>query len=301
MPWVNAELTGEDGVSVTWDMPTDTSGYMHFQVLGVGDFNPCAGDEPCKSGTIQVLGTTHNLYYEATFSFFPAYAVRVRYDSCFSEGVCSNVIYPNDLHLYYLLDFLIEMDDGSDPADVSVMVKGNDCYYNDSIYYGISDPSGQVQFDSILKGTYDLTIGKPGYQTQIIEDFELWQDTSLYIVLSSGQGGWPGDLEPDTTASEGGSGHLTGKKDRSRLHPEMQQPDPPEITVYPNPAESSLNISSNQAITELILYDRLGQVSLRRELNNKHIHLDVAGLESGIYFVRVISENCSAIQKIILR
>ena len=66
------------------------------------------------------------------------------------------------------------------------------------------------------------------------------------------------------------------------------------LIAYPNPANTILNVEwlmINNA-TELQVLDVLGNVVIKHSsLNTNHFSLDVSGLESGVYFVRVGSST----------
>jgi hypothetical protein len=68
------------------------------------------------------------------------------------------------------------------------------------------------------------------------------------------------------------------------------------INIYPQPAIDNLNIDiklSNNYVSRLDLYDIQGKVLLSTVLdqNSNNINLDVSGLNSGIYFVKLQSKN----------
>lgn len=67
------------------------------------------------------------------------------------------------------------------------------------------------------------------------------------------------------------------------------------ITIYPNPATSFLNISYEFPIEKIEIYNSLGKKIL--ECNSSTI--DVHGLNSGIYFLKIYTENKIGIRKII--
>ena len=68
------------------------------------------------------------------------------------------------------------------------------------------------------------------------------------------------------------------------------------INVYPQPAIDNLNIDiklSNNDVNRLDLYDIRGKVLLSTVVNqnSNNVSLDVSGLNSGIYFVKVQSKD----------
>ncbi len=68
--------------------------------------------------------------------------------------------------------------------------------------------------------------------------------------------------------------------------------DKNNFTVYPNPAQDLLQISANETITELTLYNMLGQQVLHQNgSNSKNAQLVTTGLPSGKYILKVTSES----------
>jgi len=76
-----------------------------------------------------------------------------------------------------------------------------------------------------------------------------------------------------------------------------------ELLLYPNPAENQLAVSKRQlAITKIDIYDALGRhvYSRKPEASSKQqIAIDVSDLAPGIYFLKIISGNSSAMKKVI--
>jgi hypothetical protein len=60
-----------------------------------------------------------------------------------------------------------------------------------------------------------------------------------------------------------------------------------KVTIYPNPTTTSLTITSPSPITTLSITNLLGQVVFTHHYNTDQVHIDVADLPKGLYFVRV--------------
>jgi hypothetical protein len=66
------------------------------------------------------------------------------------------------------------------------------------------------------------------------------------------------------------------------------------ISLYPNPAQEVLNVSSSHSITKIEVYDMLG----KKVASNKNAKsIDVAALGQGVYIVKVVQENGSVAAK----
>ncbi len=58
--------------------------------------------------------------------------------------------------------------------------------------------------------------------------------------------------------------------------------------LYPNPTNGLLNIISSTSISEVTVYNNLGQLLLTSEEKNQ---VDISALSEGIYFVKIKDEN----------
>jgi hypothetical protein len=77
--------------------------------------------------------------------------------------------------------------------------------------------------------------------------------------------------------------------------------DNDNITIYPQPATNTLNIETKgniNEVKELQLFDIKGCLLLSQLINQDNISLDVSGLDSGIYFVKMQSDKTVFTQKI---
>ena len=66
------------------------------------------------------------------------------------------------------------------------------------------------------------------------------------------------------------------------------------ISLYPNPAQEVLNISSSNSITKIEVYDLLGK---KVASNENASNVNVADLGKGAYIVKVVQENGSVVAK----
>ena len=69
----------------------------------------------------------------------------------------------------------------------------------------------------------------------------------------------------------------------------------PEISIFPNPTNDILNITSSETISEIEIVNALGQVVLRKEINADNAVCDVNGLTAGIYIVRIHGTDMASI------
>ena len=135
----------------------------NYTVAIVNGFDPDAGQTP-DDGTITPIANTSNTSYNHTGwggepQGWYAYAVRANYESNQSDFVYSNIV-------GHLMDAAVTINiqtcDGAEPSDAEVRLVGHNYPYNS--YFGITDASGTVVFDSVIKGNYDIYAEKVGFQ-----------------------------------------------------------------------------------------------------------------------------------------
>jgi hypothetical protein len=67
--------------------------------------------------------------------------------------------------------------------------------------------------------------------------------------------------------------------------------DTNSFTAYPNPVKDILNVSFDQNIIDIAVYNLLGQKMLLMNINSNKGQIDMSNLASGTYLVRVNTEN----------
>ena len=72
------------------------------------------------------------------------------------------------------------------------------------------------------------------------------------------------------------------------------------IAVYPNPAESVLNIRTNAISFEYQMINSMGQVVMSGHAN-ENAELNVSELNSGIYFLKVVANGSAQIERVVIR
>ncbi len=72
-----------------------------------------------------------------------------------------------------------------------------------------------------------------------------------------------------------------------------------QVKIYPNPARNDLNIQAIDTINEITLTDCNGRIILTELPNNTNTTLNVNYLQTGIYFLKIATENGSSVAKIV--
>ena len=67
--------------------------------------------------------------------------------------------------------------------------------------------------------------------------------------------------------------------------------DNASFSAQPNPVKDILNLSYNKNITNVAVYNLLGQVVINRAVNNTESKIDMSELTSGAYMVKVTADN----------
>ncbi|RLD71699.1 MAG: hypothetical protein DRI87_06600, partial [Bacteroidetes bacterium] len=72
---------------------------------------------------------------------------------------------------------------------------------------------------------------------------------------------------------------------------DIDDPLAASTVVYPNPARDQVTISSSQEMTRIMVLNYVGQLVLDSEVNQSKVVLNTSDYESGIYLVRIETEN----------
>lgn len=71
--------------------------------------------------------------------------------------------------------------------------------------------------------------------------------------------------------------------------------------IFPNPASNILNVSSEQPITEIAIYNSLGQMVESHSANDCNLQINLASLPSGLYMVKIYTMEGVAVKKFLKR
>lgn len=75
-----------------------------------------------------------------------------------------------------------------------------------------------------------------------------------------------------------------------------------KISIYPNPTDGNLNISvSNGSIDNIVVTDFTGKELMNQAVNADQAEIDLSSYNKGIYLVKVVTENDSYIEKVVLK
>jgi hypothetical protein len=73
------------------------------------------------------------------------------------------------------------------------------------------------------------------------------------------------------------------------------------ISIFPNPATKIITIESEKDFKEaqLTIYNSKTQLVLQQSLQQKHLEIDISSFSSGVYFVKITSNNTTGVWKLV--
>lgn len=71
------------------------------------------------------------------------------------------------------------------------------------------------------------------------------------------------------------------------------------ITIYPNPAQNLLTIKSNEVFSEITIFNNIGQVMIHQKKESMETTIDIGGLPSGVYSVKINSGDKYEVRKLL--
>ena len=73
------------------------------------------------------------------------------------------------------------------------------------------------------------------------------------------------------------------------------------VTMYPNPATSSVKLQANTTINTVQVFNAIGQMVYSNVVNDIATRIDVSSLQNGVYFVKVNSKLGTTTQKLVVK
>lgn len=80
-----------------------------------------------------------------------------------------------------------------------------------------------------------------------------------------------------------------------------EKPSNVSLSIYPNPATDHIMIESGTQITQVELFNQLGQSIHSQVVKNNRYELNTMGMESGVYYLKVTTTDGVKTQKVMIR
>ena len=72
-----------------------------------------------------------------------------------------------------------------------------------------------------------------------------------------------------------------------------------DFKLYPNPTSGQITIAW-EGMQKVVVYNALGQALLNKETSGDMLQLDLSGFENGLYWIKVMAQNGTAIRSFII-
>jgi hypothetical protein len=107
-------------------------------------------------------------------------------------------------------------------------------------------------------------------------------------------------MSHDTCVVCGGFKALSITTNGGGVYSSIKESKAHSLKIYPNPSASIFNIESENTIQSYQVLDQLGKVVMSKEVNEKHIQVDLTGYSRGLYFVKIVSEGYEVTKKLVM-
>jgi hypothetical protein len=84
------------------------------------------------------------------------------------------------------------------------------------------------------------------------------------------------------------------------LHPTEYSLNASSVRIFPNPASDIINISSGSIISQVAIYDHLGNLVQQLLPHNRNFTIQVNGLQPGLYLIEAVTHDEVSCQKVIV-
>ncbi|MFY0603059.1 MAG: family 16 glycosylhydrolase [Flavobacteriaceae bacterium] len=160
---------------------------------------------------------------------------------------------------------------------------------NDFHIYSMNWSPDQITFliDGVGYYTY-----KPSVQDNATWPFDLDQ----FLLLNVAIGGFSGTPDPSFTESSMVIDYVKVYQNTSLSIDEVFAS---KFSIYPNPSSEVINISTNETIDKVELFNVLGQRIISKKTNNKQ--LMTTEVKSGLYLLKIYSGSKSVTKKVVIK
>lgn len=155
-----------------------------------------------------------------------------------------------------------------------------------------------------LKNNVPVEIQISNPQGTVISDFTWMSDFGQFYATAWAQWNWSIDENwvdgvYEVTVNFEGKTYETIFGINTELSMEEHQESP--ILLYPNPVQQQLYVQAQTAIQKISIYDISGKVVVQQTLNTTQTSLSVQHLRSGLYVVKIQSDNHISTHKLVKR
>jgi len=74
-----------------------------------------------------------------------------------------------------------------------------------------------------------------------------------------------------------------------------------QIAIYPNPVTDHMNITSDVKMTQIDIFNQLGQRVYGKVVKDNNFNLNTSDFNAGVYFVRITTDTGVATKKVTVR
>jgi len=154
--------------------------------------------------------------------------------------------------------------------------------------YSVNWSPNQMTFliDDVIFYTYNPSV-KDGDTWPFFED--------QFILLNVAMGGIAGAVDPSLIQTTMSIDYVRVYQSSGLSNKDFEIAD---VKVYPNPANSKINISSQFKIDKIDLYDMLGKLILTNKSESNVI--DVSAITNGMYLLKIYSGERSSTKKLVI-
>ncbi len=157
------------------------------------------------------------------------------------------------------------------PAQQEVLLFDSE---NKPVRWTFTDMSGHFSFDSLPAGTYGINPVISGHTTY-----------PYYVVLNAGTS--PAFVKMYIM------GQIITNQDKTVTAKQS-------FSIYPNPASTSITISSDEQIQKLVISNSLGKTLLQVDKPSNNSKVDISAFAPGIIFVKIVTSTQQSTQKVIV-
>lgn len=254
-------VTDDGKIDITWSAPENTEDFVGYRI-----YSKVVGGEYRLVKSLGASYTSYKVMGTPEYGHRYDYKIVAMYDHGHLESTPARSLHNPELR-YVELNF-------------THLPSGLTMEEQDSVLLLSWDPAWRAESYSLYRNGERVADGLT--ELSYADNLSAEEDRRVYQVT-----GWVNGVESSPSNKV--------VFDRTGVH----ETQPEGVSIYPNPSKGILNVEA-ESLNEVVVYNLTGQRILSRQGSGSTLSLDLAGLNTGVYVVKVITAHGNSLQKVVL-
>ncbi|MFH2141026.1 MAG: T9SS type A sorting domain-containing protein [Bacteroidota bacterium] len=267
------DVSGNHGGSDLWVFKIDSVGNLNWQKCYGGSEGDGAYDmQQINNNEIVIAGVTNSNDGDVTghHGLSDYWIISIDTIGCLNWQKCYGGSHPDGLLSFYYTsnkEFILAGGSYSSDGDINSHIGSLDCWI--------------VKLDSVGNLIWEKSFGGTGIE-QAISISQTADESAVFIGATESN-------DVDISGNHGSYDILLAKLGNINQVDEIKNNS--LINLFPNPANHNIQISHNELVKKVEIYNMVGELKSSINSNNMSISLNIGSYANGVYLIKIITSN----------